>query len=157
MPNLLGQLQRQMGRALKLFHRTLGFTITYVNYNDRTADPFTSVTLNAIPMAPTALVIGRGTVGGRIRDIPQGGGLFSLEQQPFFVISREALKVGSGVTDSTGAAVAEGTFLTPNVDDKFNRTGEADVFRIEMVIELAPETPGWVLAYNRIFREGATG
>lgn len=158
MPGFLTQLQRSVGRALHAVHRIGGWRADYTLISDHAQNPKTTITFSNIYMKPTAVVRLKETLGGRIREVPGQGGLFSLEQQPYFEVSREALRATSGMTDSAGAAITEGTYYTPSIDDEFVEDGTATpIFRVIQVIEMAAVTPGWLLAYQSIFRHRSGG
>jgi len=157
---LLGQMQRGLGRCIHQIHRVVGFTATYRVMIDRTADPFTYVTFSNVPLQKTALVKRREPMGGRQREVPAGGGLFTTEQQPYFVIGREALKVKTTMTDSAGNALTIGTYYRPTIDDEFTYTddnGDTITARVSQLIEVSSAEEAWTLAYNVIFRESAHG
>lgn len=161
MAKLLMQEQRQLSRALYLIHRAKGFTADYTLVTDFTTDPLTTVTFTAIPMGKTALVELQQLFGGRYRTIPAGGWLFTQEQQPYFVISRRALKVGlAGATESNGDTIAPGTQYIPTIKDYFTWDEDGATQTVQVaseIIQLSSAVEGWVLPYRTIFKEEAHG
>ena len=138
------QIQRALGRGLKLAHRSGGFRVTYKQVRDATTDPHTTSNLT-VYVQPTPLVKQRELVGNRWREVLAAGGNLSAEALPVFVISREYLKVS-------------GTYYDPTLFDEFVKFGTTTpVFRVYQTTALGGEAPGWFLSTRVIFREYLPG
>ena len=128
---------------MKIEHRIGGWYGNYTNVNN-TATMATTV-LTKIPMRPTPIARTKGSAGNLLVEFMEAGGQLSPEEQPFFAISREALKSGT-------------TYLTPTSHDEFFRNGTATpIFYVQRFIEIGSPAVGWLLLVNTIFRTHAGG
>lgn len=159
MANLLIKLRKILARVSKRVHKLFGFRVDYTLIIDHTVNPKTTITFLNMPILATALVKQVEREGGRLRETPAGGGLFTQEQQPFFQVSRDSLKADGVIQDSTGATPARGTRFVPQFEDKFIETGTTSPkFTVKgLIVEGTPKPGLWVVAYEELFRQAAAG
>ena len=143
----LEELQRGLGDALREIHGSAGHEVRYQLVTDLTTDPLVPTQLD-IFMEPTPLSKLREIFGGRWQEVLGAGGLISPAAQPFFVVSRESLKVNDVLFD-------------PSLHDTFRRleggveTGTR--FRVNNTIGLSGLEPGFFLTVTTKFRDEARG
>lgn len=141
---IYNDLRDVRGDVRKISHEILFNTFTYSLVTD-TSD-MTTVALARTPLRETPIARVKQLLGSqRLVELMESGGQLSVEAQPFFEISRAALKSG-------------GIFHVPTTHDSFVQTGlTVPVFQVMRFIEIGTPPYAWLLIVNTEFRDHAGG